>query len=253
VARTSRIEELMAARLRIEAADLRAWQHDVVSWTAGRLVPLLARVHAARGDVEAARLGLLAWDRRVSAESPVAALYVRWEQAIVDALAASALGPALARDYIEASMPPPPSIFDRLQGRDAILLDTLATAVDEKNDRPWGALHAALFAHPLAVTAETRRRFNLGPFPIGGYAGTVMATLGRGAAADIGPTFRQILDVADWDRSLVTNAPGQSGSPASAHFADLAKIWAAGEYFPLVFSDEAVKAKAEATLTLVPR
>ena len=80
-----------------------------------------------------------------------------------------------------------------------------------------------------------------------------MATFGRGTAAEIGPSFRQILDVADWDRSVATNAPGQSGSPSSPHFADLARTWAAGEYFPLLFSDEAVKENAEATLTLVPR
>jgi penicillin amidase len=52
---------------------------------------------------------------------------------------------------------------------------------------------------------------------------------------------------------MVTNAPGQSGSPRSAHFSDLAKPWAAGEYFPLVFSDAAVQANAESTLTLEPR
>ena len=55
----------------------------------------------------------------------------------------------------------------------------------------------------------------------------------------------------DWDRSLVTNAPGQSGSPASAHFSDLAKPWAAGDYFPLVFSDRAIQANAESTLHLI--
>jgi len=110
-----------------------------------------------------------------------------------------------------------------------------------------------LFAHPLAVTDAARRHFNVGPFAIGGYAGTVMATFGRGLAADNGPSFREILDVGDWDRSVVTNAPGQVESAASPHFADLTRGWDAGEYFPLVFSDEAVKANAEATLTLLPR
>jgi penicillin amidase len=52
---------------------------------------------------------------------------------------------------------------------------------------------------------------------------------------------------------MATNAPGQSGSPTSPHFADLAKIWAAGEYFPLPFSEAAVQANAETTLMLVPR
>ena len=47
------------------------------------------------------------------------------------------------------------------------------------------------------------------------------------------------------------NAPGQSESPGSPHFADLAQRWAAGEYFPLAFSDEAVQANAQSILTLV--
>jgi penicillin amidase len=67
-----------------------------------------------------------------------------------------------------------------------------------------------------------------------------------------GSPFRAIFDVADWDRSVAMNAPGQSGSPTSPHFADLAALWVKGEYFPLVFSEEAVQAHAETTLTLVP-
>ena len=56
--------------------------------------------------------------------------------------------------------------------------------------------------------------------------------------------------LADWDRSIATNAPGQSESPDSAHFADLARLWAAGEYFPLAFTEAAVNANAKSTLTL---
>jgi penicillin amidase len=78
-----------------------------------------------------------------------------------------------------------------------------------------------------------------------------MATYSR-PAADVGASFSEILDVANWDRSAVANAPGQSGAPRSAHFSDLAKMWAAGEYFPLVFSDAAVQANMESTLTLEP-
>jgi penicillin amidase len=60
------------------------------------------------------------------------------------------------------------------------------------------------------------------------------------------------MDAGDWDRSVATNAPGQSGSPASPHFRDLAALWAAAEYFPLSFSDQAVQENTEATLVLRP-
>jgi len=70
---------------------------------------------------------------------------------------------------------------------------------------------------------------------------------------DVGASFRQILDLADWDRSVATQAPGQSEWTRSPHFSDLAKMWAAGEYFPLSFSDRAIDANAESTLILQAR
>src|SRR5205823_4527391 len=94
--------------------------------------------------------------------------------------------------------------------------------------------------------------FNIEPFARAGYAETLLSTGGQVFDAAVGASFSAIFDVADWDRSIAQNAPGQAESPRSPHFADLARPWAAGEYFPLVFSDAAVRANAESTLTLTP-
>ena len=117
---------------------------------------------------------------------------------------------------------------------------------------PWGRLHTLTFRHPLAISPAARSRFNIGPFELAGYAGTVLSTY---PAEDVsgGASFREIIDLAAWDRSVATNAPGQSGAPGARHFADLAKPWAAGEYFPLAFTDAAVQANTESVLILQPR
>jgi penicillin amidase len=60
-------------------------------------------------------------------------------------------------------------------------------------------------------------------------------------------------DPADWDRSTAIAAPGQSGSPESPHFADLAALWSEGKTFTLAFSERAVQAHADVTLTLIPK
>ena len=52
---------------------------------------------------------------------------------------------------------------------------------------------------------------------------------------------------------VAMNAPGQSESPDSAHFKDLAAEWAAGKSIPLPFSDRAVESATETTLVLAPR
>ncbi len=96
----------------------------------------------------------------------------------------------------------------------------------------------AVFGHVLGVSAARRQRFNIGPVK---------------RPHDDDSPVRMVLEPSDWDRSRAMNAPGQSGSPDSAHCADLVRLWSAGDYFPLAFTDSAVQANAEATLTLVPR
>jgi penicillin amidase len=96
---------------------------------------------------------------------------------------------------------------------------------------------AAIYQHVLAVTGAARRRFNIGPLdrPDGDDSQT-----------------RAVFELGDWDRSQALNAPGQSESPDSPHFSDLATLWSAGLMFPLAFSDAAVQASEETVLTLVP-
>ena len=50
-----------------------------------------------------------------------------------------------------------------------------------------------------------------------------------------GASYRQVFDLADWDRGLATSTPGQSGQPGSPHYGDLLPLWAEGEYFPLAY------------------
>ena len=105
-------------------------------------------------------------------------------------------------------------------------------------ERRWGQAHTRAFRHPLL------REFDLGPVERSGGAGTVEAD---------GASYREILDVANWDRSQAINVPGQSGQPGSPYYDNLLKMWADNEYFPLAFSDKAIAAAAAHTVTLKPR
>jgi penicillin amidase len=116
----------------------------------------------------------------------------------------------------------------------------------------WGELHQARFMHRLGVGEAGRALFDLGPFPRPGYGYTVNMTGGGDLAQNDGATFREVVDLADWDRSVATSAPGQSGQPGSPHFADLLPYWQEGRYFPLAFSREKVEEVAANRLTLAP-
>jgi penicillin amidase len=269
-ARINRIREVLSARPKFGVDDFQALQHDSVAWTASQLVPLLRGVTASDPSVERGRNALLEWDRNVSKASGAAALFVMWEQKLADEIGRDRVpGPigtefaGRARSLVLPVLTKPTATWfgeNPSAGRDRALTAALAAAVTDlqKTLGPdlskwqWGALHSATFRHALASSAETTTLLNVGPFPRAGYGLTPFATGGRGFEQNSGSSYRHIIDVADWDRSVATSAPGQSGQPGSAHFDDLAKLWAEHKYFPLPFSDRAVQANAKATLALTP-
>jgi len=262
-ARVARLDVALSTLDRFDVSTMTALQKDVVSVNAERLVPLLARLDlAAAPDLLRARMELIDWDRRMSADSPTAGLYAHWEAALRRLLVEQRIPAALRSEFlsrpswwIAPELTDPTRHWfdcDPVAARDTLLKEALSAAVQQRAtagaDKTWGADHQALFAHPLAATDAARKRFNVGPFKVPGYADTVFAV-----TRDTGPALRLVIDTADWDRSVAVNAPGQSESPQSVHFRDLADKWAAGEYVPMPFSERAVQNAAAATLTLRPR
>jgi acyl-homoserine lactone acylase PvdQ len=75
---------------------------------------------------------------------------------------------------------------------------------------------------------------------------------GNGAIGADGASYREIMDVADWDRSVATNVPGQSGQPESKFYGNLLPLWDRGEYFPLVYTRGRVDGEAAHKLMLRP-
>jgi penicillin amidase len=101
----------------------------------------------------------------------------------------------------------------------------------------WGRLNTQAFAHSLLAS------FDLPAVEKSGGAGTVYAN---------GATFREVLDLANWDAALATTAPGQSGQPGSPFYGDQIEPWANDDYFPLLFSRRAVEEATAHRLVLRP-
>ena len=102
-----------------------------------------------------------------------------------------------------------------------------------------------------AVNEPTRSRLDVGPAPRGGNGETVNNTSNSDNQSS-GASFRIIADLENWDLSLGTNSPGQSGDPASPHYRDLFELWAKGKYFPVYFTRSKVEAAARSATVLKP-
>jgi penicillin amidase len=120
----------------------------------------------------------------------------------------------------------------------------------------YGRKHVLNLHHPLAAVPALAKLFDRGPFPSGGDIDTVrMGYLPRvfaGPPFYVAPSYRQICDTADWDRSQSIHPPGQSGQPGSRHYADLLQHWLRMEYHPMLWSRARVEAAAVGRLTLEP-
>ena len=123
-------------------------------------------------------------------------------------------------------------------------------------DWTWGKFHGLTFGHTLGSVKPLDRIFNRGPYPIGGDGNTIWASgsnvMNPNDHRIIGPPFRFIADLSDWNKSLGMLVPGQSGHPASEHYDDNIEGFFKGEYHPMLFDREQVMAQVTAKLIIDP-
>lgn len=124
----------------------------------------------------------------------------------------------------------------------ASAVETLTKALGSNmEDWTYGQVHHAEIIHPLAHLLKPELRENV----------NVPANHGTGRQV-AGASFRLIVDTQDWDKARGTNTPGQSGDPKSPFYRNTFEGWNKGEYFPVYYSKEKIKAVAHRTTTLTP-
>ena len=119
-----------------------------------------------------------------------------------------------------------------------------------------GDLHQIRFQHPLLNLASGDLKEQM-KYPAYGKGGTANTTNNTGFTSDSfnvrgGASYRQVIDVGNWDTARMTNAPGQSGDPRSPFYANLLEGWANEEDFPLIYSRELVEKHTVLKIELQP-
>lgn len=274
--RAARVSELLETAGPLSVADVSAMQRDVVSLQARTLLPWLRR--AAPPD-EPARLALdrlRGWDGTMAPDSAEAAIYAAWYDALVDVLFEDELGPGLHRDWrIRAYLPakalhglvlspddrwcddvrtPEVEECEEMFGR-ALSLGLERMAARQGSADPahwvWGRANVVDFPHlPLSGAPWLGRLFGR-TAEVGGDAATVSPVM-RLATGTFVASYRQVVDLADLDRSVFSLTLGQSGQWGSAQYSDQLPYWQRGESLPMPFSRAAVDAVVTARLVLEP-
>ena len=271
--RIDRINELLGAKTKMTLADSMAIQTDALSTQSRRAVALLASLSSPDAALTQALELLTAWNHEESTGSAAAAIYEVWATKHLGKTTVAKVAPQAARlidneqlqaviEYLEH--PDGALGADPAAARDAILLQSLKSALAELNQRlgsdmtrwTWGRLHRATFEPAVAVLAdpELRAQMSVGPLQTPGSSSTPRAQAYRPGDFSViaGASVRLVMDVGAWDNSVAMNTPGQSDDPMSAHYRDLFPMWAQGSYVPLRFSRAAVDGDAEDVIHLSP-
>ena len=277
--RARRIVALIEADPSLSVADMQAIQGDSSPVWAQDILPYVLGLPTPDAHLAQAQGLLRAWDGRAVRDSAGAALFEAFRLHLVRSTFEDELGEhLLSRDFgnlmvaLENLLPNPASPwFDNVdtpeaEDRDAILLQALGQAVEELTGSlgsdtsgwRWGDLHTATFVNQSLGKSGIRpieMIFNRGPVEVDGTMATVNNTgydPNEPYSVVSVPSYRQVIDLADFSRSVSMHTTGQSGHPFNPHYGDMIDSWRNIQYHPMLWARPQIEASAEAHLTLMP-
>jgi penicillin amidase len=222
--RIARLHQIFQSQDVFTMEDHQRIQWDVHLLAADRDIPTFQGWTSEDAEVEWARSLLAAWDGDLDRGSLPAALYRAWSEVVDDRAQDTATPAAERRAITEQGLKSAVAWLDEELGGD-------------RESWRYGRLHESPLPHMMVSTFDLP---------------TVERPGGFGAVNATGANFRRIIDLSDPDNSVASNAPGQSAQPGSPFYGNLVENLGNGEYFPLLYTREAVEERAAYRLTLQP-
>jgi penicillin amidase len=258
--RAARIRAMLQAGGPFTADDVRRMQMDTLDLFAQWAKEAAARAAEACGRADVARM-LRAWDGTAGSDRVEPTLFYVWyralqRQTLEDETGGIAVGSVIQR-WMRAGASP---WFDDVRTPEredyaAIAARAMREALRSADGVRWGRVHRTLSAHPLGGVKVLDRLLglNIGPAPRAGGLFTVdVGSFGTRLpfVNTMGPSFRQVVDLADPDAARMILTTGEAGNPLSRHYRDQVAWWWTGRLAPVpVRLNEAAGAS---TLRLTP-
>lgn len=270
--RANRIRELLQQKEKHSVSSIQSLQGDIHSKKGELFFPLIRQIVGTTGKLEQALDILQNWDLQMNAGN-APALYATFMNYLPEEIFQDELGEDfrsfdfLFRRKMAGTLrilSDPDSLwFDNkgtpeIENREDVIKSALLKAynrLDWSHGSPdnwdWSKMNAIRYKHPLG-RIFLFRFFNLGSRPSSGNAFTVKVNYVTPQKTSWSSSYRQIIDLSDWDDSKCVITSGQSGHFMSRFYDNQVSLWLGGEYHPMIFSQERVEQNASGTLFLKP-
>ncbi|MFB0566194.1 MAG: penicillin acylase family protein [Candidatus Aminicenantaceae bacterium] len=268
--REERIRELVLQKEKHTVETQKEIQNDILSKEAELFYPYISNINETDEETRAVLEMFKGWDYRLSTGSK-AALYkvfmnIFHEEVFKDDIGEdfktfdNIFGLRVAGLLRILSNPLSPWFDNKdtpnVETRDEIIRISLKRSYDwlkeqygpvEKWD--WTKINSIRFKHPLGEV-PVLKFFNRGPYPVDGDANTVRVFFITQLKKDWGASYRQIIDLFDFEKSVCVISSGQSGHFLSRCYDDQIPLWLEGKYHPMLFNRDNIEANAAEILML---
>ncbi|MCX7680069.1 MAG: penicillin acylase family protein [Spirochaetes bacterium] len=280
--RASRITEILSTKEKWSIEELKAVQTDTYSIGAREtlpvLIPILEKANNLNHHEKEALQVLKSWNLRYDVDSAGAVVF----HFLMHHIMKKGVGDELGDHFVSYADIPDHWIFlknfihnpsskywddvktAKRETRDMIIILAMKAAVEDAISRfrtsptqwKWGEIHRLEYVHPIGLAKPMNLLYNMGPYPIGGEAHIVNRMKTHFGKMDFKitsiPSTRRLIVVGDPDNSYSILPAGNSGNLKSKHYRDQVKMYLAGQYRKLNFSEASLAGKKTKILNLMP-
>jgi penicillin amidase len=269
--RAQRIDALLRAPGRRTIDDLVRMQTDTVSEFARRFVPVLRALALPDGRARRAASQLQDWDGTMSADSPAPLIFNAWltrfREDVLRRAGVPERSPAVSQlGFLGLLLSPQMDASGRAfwcggpcdgmlaAALESATADLAARLGDDAAKWRWGAVHQAVFPHPVMRSIPVLGALTEARIAVPGDTTTINrqeALFGNFESVH-GAAYRGVYDLADLDRSRFMTTPGQSGNLLSATARVFLRHWANGETVELGPTATTIAARLQLTPAVPP-
>ena len=255
--RGDRVDDILSSKKKLSMQDMIDLQVDYFSYPSLYLIDLLNEVIDNENNLLSQYIRYIDllndWDNKLLKNSVEAMIYVSWERTIIK-LFHEEFVPEEVNELLSVQLY---TIIDQISKMEvnqkkSFLIETFIVSINNlknkfgENIENWtygqDEYKHIKVKHPLEdiVNDSIYKILSFKSYPRGGNGYTPNSTSSN-LSQSSGASFRVIIDTKDWDNSLATNSPGQSGNPTSPFYRNLYEDWANDKYFNLFYSKEKIK------------